>query len=79
MPAPRTITPVDQDLQNLYDEVWAGFAQESPSTDGDLDNIYSDYSGEGDYPTTPVPNTPITPQSTVPCAYPNALEHLVRD
>jgi len=79
MLAPRTTTPVDQDLQNLYDEVWAGFAEESPSIDGDLDNIYSVYGSDGDYPTTPTANSPISPQSAVPCAYLTLLEHLVRD
>ncbi|KAJ7230675.1 CNH domain-containing protein [Mycena pura] len=33
----RPVTPVDPDLQRLYDEVWAGFADESPA-DGDIDN-----------------------------------------
>jgi hypothetical protein len=78
MPAQSTVTPVDQDLQNLYDEVWAGFADESPSADGDLDNIYNVYSSDSEYPPTPTANSPISPPSAAPCAY-LTPRHVPRD
>ncbi|KAJ7089842.1 Dbl-like domain-containing protein [Mycena belliarum] len=51
----RPLTPVDHDLQVLYDEVWAGFAAD----DGDLDNIYSVYSTDTESPGTA--SSPTTP------------------
>ncbi|TFK71669.1 hypothetical protein BDN72DRAFT_957951 [Pluteus cervinus] len=42
----RSVSPVDHDLQNLYNEVWANFAEEGQATDGDIDNIYSDYGAD---------------------------------
>ncbi|KAF9466176.1 CNH domain-containing protein [Collybia nuda] len=52
MPNPRPNSPVDEDLQQLYNEVWASFADEAPavSSEGDLDNIYNVYSGENNQP-----------------------------
>ncbi|KAF8661267.1 hypothetical protein AX16_001369 [Volvariella volvacea WC 439] len=48
-PIARSASPVDEDLQKLYNEVWAGFAEESnANTDGDLDTIYNVY-GNSDY------------------------------
>ncbi|KAJ7493246.1 signal transducer [Mycena galericulata] len=59
MSGARPVTPVDQDLQNLYDEVWAGFASEAPTVDGDIDNIYSVYGTDSETsPTVPSPSTP---------------------
>ncbi|TRM58728.1 CNH domain-containing protein [Schizophyllum amplum] len=51
----RSRAPLDRDLQRLYDEVWAGFAEEAPapdpswssSIDKDLDNVYNLYAGQG--------------------------------
>ncbi|KAJ7780269.1 CNH domain-containing protein [Mycena maculata] len=55
----RPISPVDQDLQNLYDEVWAGFASETPAADGDMDNISSVYGTDSEpSPTVASPSTP---------------------
>lgn len=55
MPNPRPKSPVDEDLQQLYNEVWAGFADETPAAppEGDLDNIYNVYSGENHAVTEP--------------------------
>lgn len=53
----RSASPIDQDLQNLYNEVWAGFGDEPPSGEGDLDNIYRVYSGESDYPISTNPTS----------------------
>ncbi|KAK6978137.1 CNH domain-containing protein [Favolaschia claudopus] len=44
----RPPTPVDHDLQMLYDEVWAGFAAESPTADGEIDTIYSTYATDSE-------------------------------
>lgn len=55
------IGPVDEDLQKLYNEVWAEFADD-PGAHDDLDNIYSVYAAEPD----PVPPT----VSTIPAAPP---------
>ncbi|KAJ7460820.1 signal transducer [Mycena latifolia] len=54
----RPLTPVDHDLQVLYDEVWAGFAAETPA-DPEIDNIYSVYGTDTDSsPTVSSPSTP---------------------
>jgi hypothetical protein len=44
----RPISPVEEDLQRLFDEVLAGFAQEeSPQPpDRDLENIYKGYTDQ---------------------------------
>ncbi|KAF5351328.1 hypothetical protein D9758_007970, partial [Tetrapyrgos nigripes] len=63
---PRAVSPVDHDLQVLYDEVWAGFAAEDgPSVEKDLDGIYSVYGSDSDY----VSPSPVTPSSAVSGAY----------
>ncbi|KAJ7614669.1 signal transducer [Mycena polygramma] len=38
----RPASPVDRDLQELYDQVWAGFA-DTPAVDTELDTVYSAY------------------------------------
>ncbi|KAJ6474687.1 signal transducer [Mycena vitilis] len=38
----RPASPVDRDLQELYDQVWAGFA-DTPAVDTELDPVYSAY------------------------------------
>ncbi len=57
MTSQRSTTPVDQDLQTLYDEVWAGFAMEEPSSavssERDLDHIYSVYGADSEYSPSP--------------------------
>ena len=53
-PRPRPTTPVEEDLQQLYNEVWAAFSEEPPSSERDLENIYSGYAEETD-PTPPSP------------------------
>ncbi|GLB41616.1 putative CNH domain containing protein [Lyophyllum shimeji] len=55
MPNPRPISPVDEDLQNLYNEVWASFSEETPvpPSDGHLDQIYNAYGAESDSRTSP--------------------------
>lgn len=69
--SPRPTTPVDQDLQELYNEVWASFASEEPpaTSDRELDNIYSVYGGDGENPPSPATNSPVTPTSAVSSAY----------
>lgn len=44
----RPASPVDEDLQRLYNEVWAGFAAEeaAQSNEKDLENIYNVYGSE---------------------------------
>ncbi|KAJ6561073.1 signal transducer [Mycena vulgaris] len=65
MSAGRPITPVDQDLQLLYDEVWAGFAAEPPAED--VDNIYNAYGTDTDSsPTVSSPSTPYSDGYYVP-------------
>lgn len=50
----RSSSPIDQDLQQLYEQVWAGFDTEDPppSTEKDIDTIYSVYgeANDRDYP-----------------------------
>jgi hypothetical protein len=47
-PGPRPISPVEEDLQKLYNEVWAVFAEEPPSSERDIENIYSGYTEDAD-------------------------------
>lgn len=57
---PHVSSPDDEDLANLYHQVLAGFAEESPTTeqslrngDGESDTLYSNYGDDGgDTPTT---------------------------
>jgi hypothetical protein len=46
----RPISPVEEDLQKLFDEVLAGFADEDPPQSGerDLENIYNGYTDHDD-------------------------------
>ncbi|KAF8638446.1 hypothetical protein AX17_002203 [Amanita inopinata Kibby_2008] len=65
---PRPTSPVDEDLQKLYNEVWASFTEDStPSRPSDdLENIYSVYSGESDHraSATSPSITPVSPTSS---------------
>ncbi|KAG7094229.1 hypothetical protein E1B28_007835 [Marasmius oreades] len=56
----RPSSPIDKDLQALYDQVWAGFAAEDLPSSGekDIDGIYNVYGTE-------FISSPITPTSTV--------------
>ena len=69
----RPSASVDEDLQNLYNEVWAGFADEpgapptAPSPQDDLDNIYSVYAAEPEYPPQTASTTPVSPSSIRSC------------
>ncbi|KAJ7319295.1 CNH domain-containing protein [Mycena albidolilacea] len=56
MPGARPASPVDHDLQLLYDEVWAGFA-DTPTADVEIDSIYNTYS-TGSSVTASSPSTP---------------------
>ncbi|CAK5273815.1 unnamed protein product [Mycena citricolor] len=51
----RPASPVDHDLQVLYDEVWASFAEENGTQDGDIDTILNVYSSDHD-PSSTVPS-----------------------
>lgn len=64
LPNARPASPVDEDLQKLYNEVWAGFADEPPaaSSERDLENIYNVYGGENDYPASQ-PAITVSPQT----------------
>ncbi|KAJ7825350.1 CNH domain-containing protein [Mycena olivaceomarginata] len=57
MPGARPASPVDHDLQLLYDEVWAGFASDTPAADVEIDSIYNTYS-TGSSVTASSPSTP---------------------
>ncbi|KAJ6607025.1 CNH domain-containing protein [Mycena sp. CBHHK59/15] len=59
----RPVSPVDHDLQVLYDEVWAGFSTETPTADGEIDNIYSVYGGESEYSPTVSSSTGSSPST----------------
>lgn len=69
LPSARPASPVDEDLQTLYNEVWAGFADEPPaaSSERDLENIYNVYGGENDYPASQ-PAVTVSPVSPQTCA-----------
>ncbi|KAF5318404.1 hypothetical protein D9611_013915 [Ephemerocybe angulata] len=65
MATKRSNSPVDEDLQRLYNEVWAGFAEESAaqSNEKDLENIYNVYGAENSRETpSPGPAPPSNPQ-----------------
>ena len=51
-PGPRSTSPVEEELQKLYNEVWAGFAEETPSSERDIETIYNGYTEDTD-PTPP--------------------------
>ena len=54
LPRPRPLTPLEEDLQRLYNEVWQGFVEEEPaqSSERDLETIYNGYAGDYASPTT---------------------------
>lgn len=58
---PRPISPVEEDLQKLYNEVWAVFAEETPPSERDLENIYNGYAD--DYEPTPQSLAPVPQHS----------------
>lgn len=50
-------SPVDEDLQRMYNEVWAGFSEEGVrQPEGDLDDFYGAYSSESAPPIPPKPH-----------------------
>ncbi|KAK1225868.1 Rho guanine nucleotide exchange factor [Marasmius sp. AFHP31] len=57
--AKRSSSPIDKDLQALYDQVWAGFETEDhPSTgEKDIDGIYNVYGTESEYTSSPITPT----------------------
>ena len=57
---PRPTSPVEEDLQKLYNDVWAAFAEETPppSSEGDLENIYNGYTDDSDGVTNPYSHPP---------------------
>ena len=64
----RPSASVDEDLQNLYDEVWASFADESgaPTTaQDDQENIYA---AGPEYQPQTASTTPVSPSSIRSCA-----------
>ncbi|KAF8075167.1 CNH domain-containing protein [Lyophyllum atratum] len=62
----RPVSPVDEDLQNLYNEVWASFADETPAAppSGHLEEIYSAYGGENNLLTSPTQKYAATPNGS---------------
>ena len=66
MPNPRTNSPVDEDLQRLYNDVWAGFAEGTPvgQREGDLDDFYKAYSSESAPPIPPKPHIHSSPDGS---------------
>lgn len=56
----RPPSPVDEDLQKLYNEVWAGFAEEARTqrSEGDLEGIYNSYGVEAQSPVSPTSSAP---------------------
>ncbi|KAJ3514155.1 hypothetical protein NLJ89_g2537 [Agrocybe chaxingu] len=66
----RSVSPVEEDLQQLYNEVWAVFSEETPpaSSDGDLENIYNGYTDDND----PVPTSSAASRSLHPPHQPSA-------
>jgi len=45
LPSHRPISPVEEDLQKLFDEVLAGFAEEE-TPERDLETIYNGYTDD---------------------------------
>lgn len=52
--------PEDKDLQHLYDEVWAGFSEDSSTSEKDLEKIYSVYGDDNESNNSPTLNSPIS-------------------
>jgi hypothetical protein len=69
MSGARPITPVDRDLQELYDQVWAGFASDTPPVDAEIDNVYNAYGTDTD--SSPTVSSPPTP-----CMSANSLKSI---
>jgi RHO1 GDP-GTP exchange protein 1/2 len=52
-----------EELQNLYNQVWAAFTEEeSSANDSDLDNIYGGYADDGLNDITLLSRVPQAPQ-----------------
>jgi len=66
MAAQRSTSPVDEDLQRLYNEVWAGFADEGTngSNEKDLDVIYNTYGYDNATNPTATPAAASAPAAT---------------
>jgi RHO1 GDP-GTP exchange protein 1/2 len=56
----RAHSPVDEELQRLYNDVWSGYAEEKPvrPREGDLDDIYNVYGRDSAPPIPPKPHIP---------------------
>ncbi|KAH9479317.1 Rho1 guanine nucleotide exchange factor 1 [Psilocybe cubensis] len=63
----RSASPVEEDLQRLYNEVWAQFSEETPSSERDLENIYNGYADDN-YPSQSS-SAPSNPQLKPPARY----------
>ena len=72
----RQSPPDDEDLQHLYNEVWAGFLDEpssattrseATSTAGELESLYGAYGGDDD-PRKQADRTPVA-SSVSSCAW----------
>lgn len=66
----RTASPVEEDLQQLYNEVWKAFNEEEVPeiAERDLETIYNDYSE--DLPiVVPLTNSEIPSQPQPPCVF----------
>src|SRR5258705_69955 len=46
LPGIRPISPVEEDLQRLFNEVITGFTEEEQVSEHDLENIYNGYTDE---------------------------------
>lgn len=66
-PGPRPTSPVEEDLQKLYNEVWAQFAQEAPASERDLENIYNGYADDNE----------LAPQSLGNVLVPQKSEYII--
>ena len=62
----RANSPVDEDLQRLYNDVLAGFAEDTPvrQRQGDLDDFYNAYSRESAPPIPPKPHILSSPDDS---------------
>ncbi|KNZ75187.1 Rho1 guanine nucleotide exchange factor 1 [Termitomyces sp. J132] len=69
MPHPRSISPVDEDLQALYNEVWASFAEEPISQNGYHDQVNRGYPAEASYRPSPTQTYFSTPSSNGSLSY----------
>ncbi|KAG6816279.1 hypothetical protein H0H87_007316 [Tephrocybe sp. NHM501043] len=61
----RSVSPVDEDLQNLYNEVWASFGDDTAPQDvGNQNQMNKDYGAEPQYLPSPSRNIPAVPTSS---------------